>query len=263
MTDASVIETNSARLSGLRNDPGLKPEPATLSFNDFQRRHIGPSHEEAGQMLKFLGFESLNDLVAAAVPSQIRSSGPLDLPAARTESQALSSLREIASQNQVFRSYIGMGYHDCITPPVIQRVLFENPGWYTQYTPYQAEISQGRLEALLSFQTMVIDLTGLEVANASLLDEATAAAEAMALCHAVKEGRSVFFVSTECHPQTIDVVKTRAKALGIQVVCGNHASYEFTEQVCGALLQYQAPIERSRIIRSSSKTLTLPAPSSP
>jgi glycine dehydrogenase len=238
VTDASAIETNSAILSGLPNNPGYKPESDSLSSNDFQRRHIGPSQEEAGQMLKLLGFESLNDLIAAAVPPRIRSSRPLDLPAARSESQALSSLREIASQNQVFRSYIGMGYHDCITPPVIQRVLFENPGWYTQYTPYQAEIAQGRLEALLNFQTMVIDLTGLEVANASLLDEATAAAEAMALCHAVKEGRKVFFVSSECHPQTIDVVNTRAKALGIQVVCGSHASYAFNEQVFGALLQY-------------------------
>jgi len=124
VTDASVIETDSARPGGRPSIPGLKPESATLSSNDFQRRHIGPSQEEAGQMLKFLGFESLNDLVAAAVPSQIRSSRPLDLPPARTETQALSSLREIASQNQVFRSYIGMGYHDCITPPFIQMVLF-------------------------------------------------------------------------------------------------------------------------------------------
>src|SRR5206468_9371671 len=159
----------------------------------------------------------LDSLIDDAVPSQIRLTRPLRLPAARSEFEVLAALREIASQNQVFRSYIGMGYYDCITPPVIQRNLFENPGWYTQYTPYQAEISQGRLEALLNFQTMVIDLTGLEVANASLLDEGTAAAEAMTLCHGLKQDRNVFFVSSECHPQTIEVVKTRASALGIEL----------------------------------------------
>src|SRR4029079_4096766 len=157
--------------------------------------------------------------------------------AARTEAGALGALKEIASQNQVFRSYIGMGYYDCLTPAVIQLALFENPGWYTQYTPYQAEISQGRLEALLSFQTMVIDLTGLEVANASLLDEATAAAEAMTMCHGIKAGRNVFFVSSACHPQTIDVVQTRAEALGVEVQVGDHREFQFTNQVFGALVQ--------------------------
>src|SRR5262249_45926425 len=156
----------------------------------------------------------------------------------RREMEVLGALREIAGQNQVFKSLIGMGYSDCFTPPVIQRALFENPGWYTQYTPYQAEISQGRLEALLIFQTLVEDLTGLQVANASLLDEATAAAEAMSMCHAIKPERNLFFVSSECHPQTIDVVNTRAKALGLQVQLGDHSSFEFTDQVFGALVQY-------------------------
>ncbi len=189
-------------------------------------------------MVELLGYSSVEALASAAVPSQIRLARPLRLPAGRSEHEVLEALREIAAQNQVFRSYIGMGYSDCITPAVIQRNILENPGWYTQYTPYQAEISQGRLEALLNFQTMVIDLTGLEVANASLLDEGTAAAEAMTMCHGLKEGRNTFFVSAECHPQTIDVVKTRARALGIDIVVGAHQTFQFNDQVFGALVQY-------------------------
>lgn len=230
-TDLS-IKLNSAAPEKNSSAPGLR-QPV----EEFQRRHIGPSLQEAQQMLKLLGFSSLDALVDAAVPPSIKLTRPLRIPAARGEAEVLSALKEISSQNQVFRSYIGMGYSDCLTPAVIQRSLFENPGWYTQYTPYQAEISQGRLEALLSFQTMVTDLTGLEVANASLLDEATAAAEAMTMCHGIKEGRNVFFVSAECHPQTADVVKTRAKALGIEVELGDHATFQFTDQVFGALLQ--------------------------
>src|SRR6266478_1323273 len=160
---------------------------ASLSHPDsFARRHIGSGTEETREMLDVLGYSSLDALMDEAVPAHIRLKRPLHLPAARSENDTLSALKEIAAQNHVFRSYIGMGYYDCITPPVIQRNLFENPGWYTQYTPYQAEIAQGRLEALLNFQTMVIDLTALEVANASLLDEATAAAEAMTMSHAIR-----------------------------------------------------------------------------
>src|SRR4029079_5098462 len=162
--------------------------------------------------------------------------------AARTEAGALGALKEIASQNQVFRSYIGMGYYDCLTPAVIQLALFENPGWYTAYTPYQAEIAQGRLEALLTFQTMVIDLTGLEIESASLLDEGTAAAEAMAMAYGVrgKPGKETFFVSNECHPQTIEVVKTRAHARGVNVVVGDWRKAAIDEEVFGVLLQYPA-----------------------
>src|SRR3989449_11216095 len=175
---------------------------ASLSHPDsFAQRHIGPGTEETKEMLDVLGYSSLDALIDEAVPAQIRLKRPLQLPPGRSEHETLAALKEIAAQNQEFRSSIGMGYHDCFTPPFIQRNLFENPGWYTQYTPYQAEIAQGRLEALLNFQTMVIDLTGLEVANASLLDEATAAAEAMAMCHGLKEGRNVFLISEACHPQ--------------------------------------------------------------
>jgi glycine dehydrogenase len=176
------------------------------------------------------------------VPENIRLRRALALPAARTESEVLAEMRRLASRNKLYRSFIGMGYSDCITPPVIQRNILENPGWYTQYTPYQAEIAQGRLEALLNFQTMVMDLTGLEIANASLLDEATAAAEAMTLCKRAVGGgadkANVFFVSEKCHPQTIDVVRTRAVPLGIEVVVGDHARYDFAAPTFGVLVQY-------------------------
>ena len=197
-------------------------------------------------MLDFLGYANLDALVDEAVPAQIRLRRSLELPAGRSEHEVLAALKEIAAQNQIFRSCIGMGYYDCITPPVIQRNILENPGWYTPYTPYQAEIAQGRLEALLNFQTMIIDLTAMDVANASLLDEATSAAEAMALCHAVTDGRSRFFVSSDCHPQTLGVVGTRAEALGIEVVVGDHETFEFSDGVFGALIQY--PTTRGEIL---------------
>jgi glycine dehydrogenase len=204
----------------------------------FVRRHIGPNETEANEMLGLFGFKNLDDLAKAAVPESIRLEKRLNLPTAQSEFEALAELKKIASENKVFRSFIGMGYYDCITPPVIQRNVLENPGWYTQYTPYQAEISQGRLECLLNFQTMVADLTALPIANASLLDEATACAEAMTMSQALKDGRNVFFASENCHPQNIEVVRTRAKALGIELIVGNHESFKFSEKVFGALVQY-------------------------
>ena len=204
----------------------------------FVRRHIGPNATETQEMLKLLGSNSLDALTDAAVPEQIRLAKPLDLPAAQSEFDALRDLKSIAAQNQVFRSFIGQGYYDTITPPVIQRSVLENPGWYTQYTPYQAEISQGRLEALLNFQTLASELTALDIANASMLDEATAAAEAMTMSHRLKDGRNTFFISEACHPQTIEVVRSRAIALKIEVVIGNHETFEFSDKVFGALVQY-------------------------
>ncbi len=192
-------------------------------------------------MLEYLGFSSLDKLIDQAVPSTIRLKQLLSLPQAKSEYEALSQLKEIAAKNQVLRSFLGMGYHDCITPPVIQRNILENPGWYTAYTPYQAEIAQGRLEALLNFQTAIIELTGLDIANASLLDEATAAAEAMAMSYGLcKTKAQSFFVSSFCHPQTIEVVQTRALPLGIEVVVDDHRFFNFDVPIFGALLQYPA-----------------------
>ncbi len=207
----------------------------------FTRRHVGPSDDEIHQMLDTLGLESLDDLIDETVPETIRLRRLLDTPDALDERALLVRLREIASKNRVLRSYIGMGYHGTEVPAVIQRNILENPGWYTQYTPYQAEIAQGRLEALLVFQTMLIDLTGLEVANASLLDEGTAAAEAMSMfAGETSEERSTFFVSDECHPQTIAVVRTRAEPLGIQVEVGDWRAFEPDGDCFGALISYPA-----------------------
>jgi glycine dehydrogenase len=217
---------------------GSFPHPDT-----FVRRHIGPRPAELDAMAALCGHATLDALVDAAVPALIRRPAPLSLPAPLGEVAALARLRQIASRNQVFRSYIGLGYHDTITPPVIQRNILENPGWYTQYTPYQAEISQGRLEGLLNFQTLVCDLTGLEIANASLLDEATACAEAMTLCRRAKDsdaGRNTFLVSDSCHPQNIDLVRTRAEALGLTVVVGDWRTFAFDPTVFGVLVQYPA-----------------------
>jgi glycine dehydrogenase len=208
----------------------------------FVRRHIGPDEGEIREMLETLGYPSLDALIDDTVPASIRLDRPLKLGAERSEYELLSELREMMSANKVFRSFLGMGYHDCIVPPVIQRNILENPGWYTQYTPYQAEIAQGRLEALLNFQTMVVDLTGLPVANASLLDEGTAAAEAMAMAYGMggSAERNTFFVSEHCHPQTIDVVRTRAAARDIDVVVGDPEKFDFKTPVFGFLLQYPA-----------------------
>ena len=211
-----------------------------MDAGSFIPRHIGPSDAEQQEMLQALGFESLDAMIDATVPESIRLRRPLAIHDGLSEYEALSSLRRVSKHNEVFRSYLGLGYHACITPPVIQRNVLENPGWYTAYTPYQAEIAQGRLEALLNFQTMVMDLTGFEIANASLLDEGTAAAEAMAMAYAArgKDGKEVFFVADSCHPQTIDVVRTRARARGIEIVVGDFRSYEFTKDIFGALVQY-------------------------
>src|SRR5215469_4898799 len=188
-----------------------------IDIDSFARRHIGPNENKVREMLHEVGFENLEALIDAAVPKNIRLDRQLNLPKAKSETDALTELRAIAGKNKVTRSFIGTGYYDCITPPVIQRNVFENPGWYTAYTPYQAEIAQGRLEALLNFQTVITDLTKLDIANASLLDEATAAAEAMHLCQAIASDRKTFFVAANCHPQTIEVVQTRAHPLGIRV----------------------------------------------
>ena len=208
----------------------------------FVDRHIGPDSRDVEEMLAALGARNLDELIDRTVPASIRMQKPLDLPAGRSEFGLLRELSEIAAKNQVFRSYIGMGYSDTVTPPVIQRNILENPGWYTQYTPYQPEISQGRLEALLNYQTVVEDLTALPVANASLLDEATAAAEAMTMFHNVAhDAGNAFFVAQDCHPQTIEVVRTRAAPFGIEVMVGDPASFDPGRQkVFGALLQYPA-----------------------
>jgi len=221
------------------SSPVTKSSPQLGQTDSFAHRHIGPSPQEIQQMLDLLGLSSLDDLIDQTVPQAIRISHPLQLPPEVSEYTALGKLKEIASKNQVFRSFIGMGYSDCITPPVILRNILENPGWYTAYTPYQAEIAQGRLAALLNFQTMIIELTGLEIANASLLDEATAAAEAMTMSYGVSKNKAkAFFVSQDCHPQTLEVVQTRAKPLGIEVIVGNHQSFAFDQPIFGALLQY-------------------------
>ena len=214
----------------------------------FVHRHVGPGDDDITQMLAVLGYDSLDALVDDTVPAAIRLDGPLNLGPPRGEYEMLRELRAIAAKNQVFRSLIGMGYYDCIVPPVIQRNILENPGWYTQYTPYQAEISQGRLEALLNFQTMVADLTGLPLASASLLDEATAAAEAMTMCHRLaKTERLGFFVADDCHPQTIAVVQTRARPLGLHVHVGPVEQIDFAGQdLYGILLQYPTTDGRVR-----------------
>ena len=207
----------------------LRPEK---TFSD---RHVGPTEAESREMLNVLGFPSLETLVNATVPEDIRFHESLDLPPPRSEQEVLADLRRMAGKNQVFRSFIGMGYYDCHTPPVILRNILENPAWYTQYTPYQAEIAQGRLEALLNFQTMVADLTGLPLANASLLDAGTAASEAMAMCKAIT-GRPAFFASQNCHPQTLAVVRTRATSLGLHLDIGPVDEIDWERASYGGLL---------------------------
>jgi len=221
--------------------PGPKTVSPLAPAERFTDRHIGPSPSELPAMLRRLGVERLDALIAQAIPPAIRMKGELDLGPARSEREALDELRRLGAKNVVARSYLGYGYHQTVTPPVIQRNILENPGWYTAYTPYQAEISQGRLEALLNFQTMVAELTGLPIANSSLLDEATAAAEAMTLCRRVIDGKpeaETFFVADHCHPQTIAVVTTRAEHLGYRVVVGPIEEADLGPDTFGALAQY-------------------------
>lgn len=212
------------------------------TMSSFEQRHIGPNIIEQNAMLKEIGYPDLETLTNTAVPKAIQLKKSLDLPNARTEEQALSDLLTMMNKNQVFRSFIGQGYYDTLTPQVIKRNILENPGWYTQYTPYQAEIAQGRLEALLNFQTMVTDLTGMEVANASMLDEATSAAEAMSMAFNLvgDDKKNLFFVSDLCHPQTIEVIETRAEPIGIKVVRGTHTTFQMTDEYFGAIFQYPA-----------------------
>ena len=217
-----------------------------MNTNSFVLRHVGPRKNEVTDMLKTIGLTSVDELIYKTIPDDILLKKELNLPEAMSEFQYMHHIREVSKQNRLFKTYIGLGYHPTILPGVIQRNILENPGWYTAYTPYQAEISQGRLEALLNFQTMVSDLTGMELANASLLDEGSAAAEAMIMLHNTrsrkqkKNNTNSFFVSEELLPQTIEVIKTRALPLGIELIVGNHNSFNFDENIFGAIVQYPA-----------------------
>lgn len=210
--------------------------------NEFIARHIGPRQADEKAMLATLGFDSLEALSASVIPDSIKDTSVLELSAGQSEADALASIKAIASKNQLFKTYIGQGYYNCHTPAPILRNLLENPAWYTAYTPYQPEISQGRLESLLNFQTLISDLTGLPIANASLLDEATAAAEAMTFCKRLSKNKSshLFFASSHCHPQTLDVLRTRAEPLGITVVVADENELSDVSEYFGALLQYPA-----------------------
>ncbi|QTE36845.1 aminomethyl-transferring glycine dehydrogenase [Mucilaginibacter gossypii] len=214
----------------------------TTYQEQFQSRHIAPSAADTAKMLKTIGVSTLDELIEQTIPQKIRLAKPLNLPAAKSEFDYLNTLKQTASKNKVFKSFIGKGYYDVIVPGVIQRNILENPGWYTQYTPYQAEIAQGRLQALLNFQTMVIDLTGMEIANASLLDEGTAAAEAMFMQYTLRKNNNanVFFLSEEVFPQTIDILKTRSEPYGIELKIGDHRTVELTDDMFGAIVQYPA-----------------------
>ena len=215
-----------------------------MNTNSFQRRHIGPNNAEQAKMLATINAKNLEQLIDETVPDNILLRSPLDLEPAMSEYEYLGHIKELSEKNKVFKSYIGLGYNEAITPSVIQRNILENPGWYTAYTPYQAEIAQGRLEALLNYQTMICDLTGMELANASLLDEATAAAEAMTLLYDVRErakkkaGAHKFFVSKEILPQTLSLLQTRSTPIGIELVIGNHEDFNFSDDFFGAILQY-------------------------
>ena len=206
--------------------------------HQFVDRHVGPNQEELSQMLHTIGVGSIEELIDLSIPKSIQSKEKLNVGNGISEKELIEKLKSIAEKNTIMKTYIGMGYYNCITPPVIQRNILENPGWYTQYTPYQAEISQGRLEAFINFQTMVCDLTALPIANASLLDEATAAAEAMTMTYRMSKDRNIFLVSKHCHPQTIDVLKTRSEPLGITIQLCDDDDFIFNQNVFGSILQY-------------------------
>src|SRR4051812_25161065 len=243
----------------LRNEEGNMNAPlktTTEAATDFVRRHIGPSQRDVAAMLETVGAKSLGELMGQTLPSSIRQKAPLDLGRALSETEALSHMRELASQNQVFTSLIGQGYSGTILPPVIQRNILESPAWYTAYTPYQPEISQGRLEALFNFQTMICDLTGLDVANASLLDEATAAAEATALAERASQVKAKsFFVDSDVHPQTMALLRTRAEPLGWNLIIGDPFTDLDKADVFGALLQYPASSGAVRDLRPAITAL--------
>jgi glycine dehydrogenase len=227
----------------------------------FSDRHIGSNAAEKQAMLEKTGFSSISELIDKTIPAHIRLKGELNISDAMTEQEYLTHIAAIGAQNKVFKSYIGLGYHDTIVPSVILRNVLENPGWYTAYTPYQAEISQGRLEALLNFQTMVLDLTGMEIANASLLDEGTAAAEAMLMFYnsrsrnEIKEGRNKFFVSEFAFPQTIDIIKGRAANLGIELTIGNPETFAGDATYFGAIVQYPDVFGRIKNIEAFIQTM--------
>jgi glycine dehydrogenase len=240
MNDLPVLLLKIIIFANLQNDLNN----LIMSTDSFIKRHLGPGEQDIEAMLQVIGVESVDQLIDETIPSNIRLAGNLDLPVGMSEFEYLQHIRELGKKNKLFKTYIGLGYYGTNTPPVIQRNILENPGWYTSYTPYQAEISQGRLEALLNFQTMIADLTGLPIANASLLDEATAAAEAMIMAYnsrprdLVKRNACKFFVSVNVFPQTLEVIHTRAIPLGIEVVTGNHSSFIFTDDFFGGLVQY-------------------------
>jgi glycine dehydrogenase len=229
----------------------MNQTPATT----FSRRHIGPSPTDIATMLQFIEADSLEDLIAQTIPNSIRQTQPLACVSAHSETEALTKMRAIAQHNQVFTSLIGQGYSGTITPAVIQRNILENPAWYTAYTPYQPEISQGRLEALINYQTMICDLTGLDVSNASLLDEATAAAEAMALAKRVCTSESNrFFIDKDVHPQTLALLETRAEPLGWELIVGDPLTDLQSCSVFGAILQYPGSSGAIRDLRAAIKT---------
>ena len=208
----------------------------------FETRHIGTLGNDRELMLKEIGIDSIDKLVDLTIPEGIRLKNKLNIPDAMSEFEYLNAVKEIGAKNKVYKTYIGMGYYNTIVPPVIQRNVLENPGWYTSYTPYQPEVAQGRLEMLLNFQQMIIDFTGMDIANASLLDEGTAAAEAMGLSYRISKSESKkVFVSKNCHPQTIDVIKTRAEPLGLEIIVGDEDKDIKEDIICG-IINTQAPL---------------------